>query len=51
MTALTVVGSGIGALARHLERYPAEQLFPNVEFPEDYGTPVLKAAYIFSYLR
>lgn len=27
-----------------------DDMFPEVNFPKDYNTPVLKAAYIFSYL-
>ena len=43
------VGSGLGALATLLETRQ-EEMFPNVDFPENYTTAVFKAAYIFSYL-
>lgn len=42
-------GSGLGALATLLETKQKE-MFPNLDFPKDYNTAVLKAAYIFSYL-
>jgi hypothetical protein len=43
-------GSGIGALTNLLKAQPVEELFPNVDFPETHNTPILKAAYIFSFL-
>ncbi|KLT45384.1 hypothetical protein CC85DRAFT_231499, partial [Cutaneotrichosporon oleaginosum] len=43
-------GSGIGALTNLLKTHPVEELFPNVNFPETHNSPILKAAYIFSFL-
>ncbi|BEJ16385.1 hypothetical protein CspHIS471_0509900 [Cutaneotrichosporon sp. HIS471] len=43
-------GSGIGALTNLLRMHAAEELFPNVDFPETHNSPILKAAYIFSFL-
>lgn len=43
------LGSGLGALAALLETRQ-DEMFPNITFPDDYNTAVLKAAYIFSYL-
>lgn len=48
--ALLTTGSGIGALATLFKSYPADHMFPSIEFPETYSTPVLKAAFVFSYL-
>ncbi|GMK55203.1 hypothetical protein CspeluHIS016_0202590 [Cutaneotrichosporon spelunceum] len=43
-------GSGIGALANLLRLHATEDLFPDVDFPQTHNSPVLKAAYIFSFL-
>lgn len=43
-------GSGIGALTNLLKTHPVEELFPHVDFPETHNSPILKAAYIFSFL-
>jgi hypothetical protein len=43
------IGSGLGALAALLE-VREKEMFPDVKFPDNYNTAVLKAAYIFSYL-
>ncbi|TXT09009.1 hypothetical protein VHUM_02483 [Vanrija humicola] len=43
-------GSGIGALANLLKTQSPASLFPTVVFPETHTTPVLQAAYIFSFL-
>jgi hypothetical protein len=40
----------LGALATLLETKKQNDLFPNVDFPPEYNTAVLKAAYLFSYL-
>lgn len=49
MTPLTLLGSGLGALATLLESHEKD-MFPNIEFPPNYNTAVFKASYIFSYL-
>ena len=43
-------GSGLGALAALIERNGTKDLFPDTTFPEAYNSPILKAAYIFSFL-
>lgn len=44
-------GSGLGALSLILSPPgSAKRVFPQLSFPQDYNTPVLKAAYIFSFL-
>ena len=45
-----IAGSGMGALASLLREQEPKSMFPDVTFPQDYNTPVLKAAYIFSFL-
>jgi len=44
------IGSGIGALASHIQRLSSDAMFPSVSFPSTHNTPILKAAYIFSHL-
>ncbi|ORY26323.1 low-affinity phosphodiesterase [Naematelia encephala] len=48
--ALEGVGSGLGALAMLLESKGEKSLFPTLKFPKTHDTPLLKAAYVFSYL-
>ena len=47
---MLIAGSGMGALASLLREQEPKSMFPDVTFPQDYNTPVLKAAYIFSFL-
>ena len=47
---LIATGSGLGALATLLERHSPSILFPSLSFPDSHHTPVLQAAYIFSFL-
>ncbi|WVQ80159.1 hypothetical protein IAT38_002264 [Cryptococcus sp. DSM 104549] len=43
-------GSGLGALSSLLTTQAAASMFPTLTFPPDYNTPVLQAAYVFSFL-
>ncbi len=45
-----IIGSGLGALATLLERDSPSELFPGLSFPSSHDTPVLQAAYVFSFL-
>lgn len=43
-------GSGIGALAQLFKYHDAAAMFPELAIPPEHNSPVLKAAYVFSYL-
>lgn len=43
-------GSGIGALAALFRLHDPESMFPELAIPPEHNSPVLKAAYVFSYL-
>ncbi|KAK8864671.1 hypothetical protein IAR55_001922 [Kwoniella newhampshirensis] len=43
-------GSGLGALVSLLSTIPPSTLFPKISFPPEYNSPLLQAAYIFSFL-
>ncbi|WVR06780.1 hypothetical protein IAU60_003815 [Kwoniella sp. DSM 27419] len=43
-------GSGLGALAGILQTTPASDLFPGLRIPSTHDTPILQAAYVFSFL-
>ncbi|WRT66664.1 uncharacterized protein IL334_003624 [Kwoniella shivajii] len=43
-------GSGLGSLASILASTSSSSLFPGLTFPDNYNTPLLQAAYVFSFL-
>ncbi|EIW65931.1 hypothetical protein TREMEDRAFT_35751 [Tremella mesenterica DSM 1558] len=44
-------GSGLGALVSLFREKDSSDMFPDLVFPSTHNTPVLKAAYVFSFLE